>query len=232
MIELPVIENDRSKRIEHKGQVITIKQLAEACGATPQVVRQRLFRHGWSVEDVLNNGANRTNKIDLTKEQHTNFVSANLTYGLVRERLSAGWDLDLACRLSKKFKGDADNIYYDFHKGDRKIKAPYSRMLEAQEYGVDIKTITRRLAKGYDLEDALNKPIKRKYQEPIYIERDYALESYQAYQRYMAEKSRNRKPWLKTVPQRHERTDYGDYLFEHAGTAKIKTDMYGHQQLI
>ncbi|HGH0780884.1 TPA: hypothetical protein ACJHHJ_002205 [Staphylococcus pseudintermedius] len=48
----------------------------------------------------------------------------------------------------------------------------------------------------------------------------------------MAEKSRNRKPWLKTVPQHHERTDYGDYLFEHAGTAKIKTDMYGHQQLI
>ncbi|EIM5210805.1 hypothetical protein LM958_001179 [Staphylococcus pseudintermedius] len=159
-----------------------------------------------------------------------------LTWKIVTERISDGWDADLAHKLSVNFKGPGDDIKYHFKRGTEIIKVPYTKLKGLEEKGLTVFIIAQKLRRGATIEEALcvddaTLPKPKNYDGKLIRELQEAS-SKAAYIRYKKEKQLHRKPWLKTVQQQHERGNYCKYLFNRSSFAKVKKDLYGGDQIV
>ncbi|HEC2144730.1 TPA: hypothetical protein R1902_000194 [Staphylococcus delphini] len=159
-----------------------------------------------------------------------------LTWKLVTEHISDGWNADLAHKLSVNFKGPGDDIQYHFKRGTEIIKVPYTKLKVLEEKGLTVFIIAQKLRRGATIEEALCAddvvlPNPKIYNDRLIREVQEAS-SKAAYIRYKKEKQLHQKPWLKTMQQQHKRGNYCKYLFNRSSFAKVKKDLYGRNQII
>lgn len=234
-MELPRIKNDKSKKMEYKGQIISVNQIAKITGFSADMVRKNL-RRGMSIETLLKKRP--VTRLVLTKEQEAKRVRKQHTKTVIKERLANGWDIDLALELGKSFVGPVEDIRYKKCVNGVEIDIPYEEVINLEKIGITTTTICIRVGKGMSLKDAMTKPvhemeqkkkIKLDFDEINNIEKRRTQE---ALQRYREEKARERMNNIKDVPQQVKLSQYGRYLMDQPLIARIKTDKYGNTQLI
>ncbi|WMZ82773.1 SA1788 family PVL leukocidin-associated protein [Staphylococcus pseudintermedius] len=157
------------------------------------------------------------------------FKNKTLTWKVVTERISNGWDTDLAHQLSINYKGPGDDIQYHFKRGSEIIKVPYPTLKKLEEKGVTVFVIAQRLRRGVTIEEAMaidmGRHSKPKKFDAKVIQELQRYSSEIAYEKYKKEKQMYQRPWLKTVQQHHKRGNYCKYLFNKSSFAKVKKDL-------
>ncbi|MCS4487214.1 SA1788 family PVL leukocidin-associated protein [Staphylococcus americanisciuri] len=238
MLELPEIHNDRTKKIDYKGQTVSIAQIAEASGFSKNTVRKKL-KQGVDIKEIINDTYHK--RLKLTKEQIKKKDRKALTLSTIEERLANGWSIDLALELSSQYVGSVDNIVFKSKIRGIDIEIPYKQLLELEKVGITASVIGLRVSKGMTLEQAMTKPVVKDInpheQETLIVNYEEIDEINErlteaGVRRYREERLRKSKPHLRTVPQNHELSDYGRYLMSRSGIARVKTDLYGNVQFI
>ncbi|MCS4486360.1 SA1788 family PVL leukocidin-associated protein [Staphylococcus americanisciuri] len=237
MLELPEIHNDRTKKIDYKGQTVSIAQIAEASGFSKNTVRKKL-KQGVDIKEIITDTYHK--RLKLTKEQIKKKDRKALTLSTIEERLANGWSIDLALELSSQYVGSVDNIVFKSKIRGIDIEIPYEKILELEIKGITTSVIGLRVSKGMTLEEAMAKPVVKDIdpcEETLTVNCEEIDEinkraSEAGAQSYREERLRKSKPHLQTVPQKHKLSDYGRYLMSRPGIARVKTDLYGNVQFI
>ena len=88
----------------------------------------------------------------------------NLSSRLIEERLQNGWGEDDATTLSTNYVMHNGRIHYLYNRKGKEIYISLEDMKKADlELALDAKSIAVRLGKGYSVEDALTRPLDRRY---------------------------------------------------------------------
>ena len=142
----------------------------------------------------------------------------------VQARLDEGWKPYEAINFSNKYEMHDGQIYYTHRADNGTYRISVQDMEQAEfEYGLDSRTIAKRLNRGISIKEALTKaPITKNFSEAKqYIEQQKIKQRKQEERRrrkmeeYKARKYRERKPHLfDGTSQKHTLGEYTQHLME------------------
>lgn len=100
----------------------------------------------------------------LTKEEKRHCGNLNISSRIIEERLQDGWGEEDATTLSTNYVMHNGRIHYLYNRKGKEIYVSLADMKKADlELALDAKSIAVRLGKGYSVEDALTRPLDRRY---------------------------------------------------------------------
>lgn len=150
--------------------------------------------------------------------------SVGLSMIRIEERLKDGWGNELATTLGRNFVTKDGGIYYLYNRKGKEIYISYEDIKKADvELALDVATIGKRLGKGYSVEEALTRPIDRRYVGTFKVlgnvfesmkkrERERSRE---AIQQMRERKFREEKPHLfDGTPQQHTKGKWCEHLMQ------------------
>ncbi|WP_432721118.1 hypothetical protein [Staphylococcus shinii] len=162
--------------------------------------------------------------ITLTGATRQHCSSLNITTRLIEERLHDGWEEEDATTFSPNYVMHNGRIHYFYNRRGKEIYISLEDMKKADlELALDAKTIAVRLGKGYTAEEALTRPIDRRYVSSYQLLGDTfntwkALEAKrarEAVKELRESKLKEEKPHLfDGTKQQHSRGAWCEYLME------------------
>lgn len=160
----------------------------------------------------------------LTKEEKRHYGNLNISSRIIEERLQEGWGEDDATTLSTNYVMHNGRIHYLYNRKGKEIYVSLEDMKKADlELALDAKAIAVRLGKGYSVEDALTRPLDRRYVSSYQLLGDTfntwkaldAKRAREAVKELRERKLKEDKPHLfDGTPQQHSRGAWCEYLME------------------
>lgn len=160
----------------------------------------------------------------LTKEEKRHCGNLNISSRIIEERLQEGWGEDDATTLSTNYVMHNGRIHYLYNRKGKEIYVSLEDMKKADlELALDAKSIAVRLGKGYSVEDALTRPLDRRYVSSYQLLGDTfntwkaldAKRAREAVKELRERKLKEDKPHLfDGTPQQHSRGAWCEYLMQ------------------
>lgn len=167
----------------------------------------------------------------LTKEEKRHCGNLNISSRIIEERLQDGWGEDDATTLSTNYVMHNGRIHYLYNRKGKEIYVSLADMKKADlELALDAKSIAVRLGKGYSVEDALTRPLDRRYVSSYQLLGDTfntwkaldAKRAREAVKELRERKLKEDKPHLfDGTPQQHSRGAWCEYLMENDKFPKV-----------